>query len=299
MTNSFITQLSDGLADAIAAAAVGTVRVDARQRIPATGFVWSSDGVIVTSNHVVRRDAQIQVGLPDGSEHPATLVGRDPSTDIAILKLNTSGLTVLERAESASLRVGQLALAVGRPTKNIQASLGMITALGESWRTGAGGIVDRYLQTDVIMYPGFSGGALINVSGQLIGMNSSELIRGANAAIPTITLNRVVGTLLAHGKVRRGYLGVSTQTVRLPETLRATAGQEVGLLVVGVESNSPADQSGLTLGDTIIQFAGTPTYSHDDLLSLLTSDRVGKSALAQILRGGQLIQLDLLIGEKI
>ena len=293
-----LSQFSEGLAGAVATAGVGVVRVDARRRMPASGLVWSADGLIVTSNHVVRADSGIQVGLADGRSVSATLVGRDPTTDLAVLRAAAGDLPLLGRVDSADLRVGHFVLALGRPGKSIQATLGIISALGESWRTGGGGVIDRYLQTDVVMYPGFSGGPLVDVNGRVVGLNSSALARGVSVSIPMGTLNRVVGSLVSDGKVKRGYLGISTQAVRLPQALQDELGQETGLLIVAVEAGSPADESGLVLGDTIVQFANQAVRSHDDLISLLTGDRVGKSAPAQILRGGALQLVDVLIGER-
>ncbi|MCA9939554.1 MAG: trypsin-like peptidase domain-containing protein [Anaerolineales bacterium] len=293
-----LSQFSEGLAGAVATAGVGVVRVDARRRMPASGLVWSADGLIVTSNHVVRADSGIQVGLADGRSVSATLVGRDPTTDLAVLRAAAGDLPLLGRVDSADLRVGHFVLALGRPGKSIQATLGIISALGESWRTGGGGVIDRYLQTDVVMYPGFSGGPLVDVNGRVVGLNSSALARGVSVSIPMGTLNRVVGSLVSDGKVKRGYLGISTQAVRLPQALQDELGQETGLLIVSVEAGSPADESGLVLGDTIVQFANQAVRSHDDLISLLTGDRVGKSAPAQILRGGALQLVDVLIGER-
>lgn len=291
-------QLSEGLAGAVATAGAGVVRVEARRRMPATGLIWAADGLIVTSNHVVRADSGIQVGLADGRVVAAALVGRDPTTDLAVLRAEAGDLPVLERVDAADLRVGQFALALGRPGKTVQATLGIVSALGDGWRTGGGGVIDRYLQTDVIMYPGFSGGPLVDAKGRVLGLNSSALARGVSVSIPAGTLNRVVALLVSDGKVKRGYLGVSTQAVRLPQAVRDEVGQETGLLIVAVEAGSPADQSGLVLGDTIVKFAGISVRSHDDLVALLSGDRVGKSAPADILRGGTLQVIDVLIGER-
>ena len=178
------------------------------------------------------------------------------------------------------------------------ATLGVISALGGSWRTPAGGEIDRYLQTDVVMYPGFSGGPLVGSTGQFIGLNTSALLRGVSLTVPATTLKSVVETLLAHGRVRRGYLGVGAQPVRLPGALAGQAGQETGLLLVSVESGSPAEKGGLLLGDTIITFDGQPVRHLDDLLSLLSGDRVGKAVPVRILRGGQIQQQTVTVGEQ-
>jgi S1-C subfamily serine protease len=297
MTN-VLTDLSAALAQTVADAGAAVVRVEGRRRIPATGIVWTADGTILTAHHVVSRDEGIQIGLPDGSTVAATLAGRDPSTDLAVLKADASGLTPLTEANKQDIAVGHFALALGRPGKTVQATLGIISALGQGWRTMRGGQVDSYLQTDVVMYPGFSGGPLVSANGHLLGLNTSHLAQGVSLAIPTPTLARVADSLLAHGRVKRGYLGVSTQRARLPEALRGQLGQKSGLLIVSVEADSPADKGGLTMGDTILGVADTAVHSHDDLLGQLTGDRVGQAVPIKILRGGQLQTLDVTIGER-
>lgn len=292
-----LSTLSDGLAAAVEAAGRSTVRVDARERMPASGIVWSDDGLIVTAHHVVQRDEEISVGLPDGSSATATLVGRDPSTDVALLRVDAR-LVPAPWIDAAELKVGNLALALGRPGRTVQATLGIVSALGEGWRTGAGGAVDRYLQTDVVMYAGFSGGPLVDVAGQVVGLNSSALARGVSVSLPASTVRRVVEALLAHGKVRRGYLGVSTQRVRLPANLAQQLGQETGLLIAAVVPGSPAEQSNLFLGDTIVAVAGAAVHQHDDLLARLSGDWVGQSVTIRLVRGGQIIEAPVVIGDR-
>ena len=295
--SSVLINLSDGLAAAVETAGQSTVRIEARRRMPASGIAWSADGLIITADHVVEQDEAIVVGLPDGQTATATLVGRDPTTDLAVLRANIA-LQPPAWVEPEDLRVGQLALALGRPGQSVQATLGIISALGEGWRTAAGGAIDRYLQTDVVMYAGFSGGPLVNVAGQVVGLNSSALLRGVSPAIPAPTLRRVAATLLAHGRVRRAYLGVSTQRVRLPAGLAEQVGQETGLLVGSVVPGSPAEQGGLFLGDTIVAVAGELVRHHDDLLAKLSGDRVGQSVSIRIVRGGQVQDIAILLGER-
>ena len=209
--------------------------------MPASGIVWSSDGTIVTAHHVIERDDSIEVGLPDGGTAPATLAGRDPTTDIAVLRASAAGLAEPRWRGADSLRVGNIVLALGRPGKNVLATMGIVSALGESWRTPAGGRLDRYLQTDVVMYPGFSGGPLVDSQGSVVGLNTSALSRGAALAVPFGTLGRVVEALLSRGRIRHGYLGVGAQPARLPNSLAKELGQETGLLLVSVEAGSPAE----------------------------------------------------------
>jgi len=292
-----LVNLSNALADTVAQAGQGVVRIEARRRLPASGIVWSADGVIVTAHHVVERDDNITIGLANGESVPATLVGRDPSTDLAVLRAQTNGLTVLGRDSFDGLRVGHLVLALGRPGKDVLSTLGIVSALGDSWKSSMGGTVDRYLQTDVAMYPGFSGGPLVDAAGKLLGLNTSAL-RDVSLTIPTPTLDRVVSSLLTHGKVKQGYLGIGAQPVRLPTAFREQLGQETGLLVASVETDSPAEKSGLLLGDTLVAFDGGAVRHMDDLAGLLAGDKIGKALPAKIIRGGQLHDMQVTIGER-
>jgi S1-C subfamily serine protease len=293
-----LRDLSHALAATVKAAGPAVVRLESRRRLPATGIIWSDEGIIVSAHHVVRRDENIRVGLPDGQTVPVALLGRDPTTDLAVLRAEATGLTAATWVSADELRVGHLVLALGRPGQTVQATLGIVSALGQSWRTPAGGQVDRYLQTDVVMYPGFSGGPLVSATGQVLGLNTSALLRGVSLAVPFATVGRVVETLLAHGRVRRGYLGIGVQPVRLPEDLAEQIEQETGLLLVQVKAGSPAEQEGLLLGDTIVALDGQPVTHHDALLALLTGDRVGASVPVRIVRAGQIQELQIIIGER-
>lgn len=293
-----LTSFSDALAGAVEAAGPSVVRVEARRRLPASGVVWSADGLIGTAHQVVEQDDNIGIGLADGRTLTATLVGRDPTTDIALLRAGGSGLSVPAWVNADALHVGHFALALGRPGAGIMATLGIVSALKKDWRTPAGGQLDHYLQTDALMYPGFSGGPLVDSSGRFIGLNTSAVLRGITLSIPSATIRRVADALLAHGRIKRGYLGVTAQTVRLPTPLASQLGQETGLLLGAVESGSPAERSGLFMGDTIVSLAGHPTRHLDDLLALLTGDRVGQSTPVRIVRGGQLVEVQAVVGEQ-
>lgn len=291
-----LQNLSNDLAATVEAANRSLVRVEGRRRMAASGIIWSDNGLIVTANHVVERDENIGVGLPNGAVVNASVVGRDHTTDIAILKVQANELTPAAWATDA--KVGHLVLAVGRPDAGVQATLGVVSAVGESWRTGAGGMIDQYLQTDVVMYPGFSGGALVTAGGQMLGMNTSGLANGVSLTIPAVTLQRVAQALQAHGRVRRGFLGVSAQPVRLPAPVAAQVQQETGLLLAAVEQGSPADQGGLYLGDTLVALDGQAVRHMDDLMAILSGDRVGKAVTAKIVRGGQVHETSVTIGER-
>lgn len=295
----FLSNLSDALAGTVRTVGPGVVRVEGRRRLPASGIAWSADGVVVTAHHVLRQDENIKLGLPDGQTASASLIGRDPTTDLAVLRAEGASLTPPAWAELDTLAVGHLVLALGRPGQTVQATLGIISALSQkSWRTPAGGQLERYLQTDVVMYPGFSGGPLVNSASQVVGLNTSALLRGVSLTVPIPALHRVVESLLKYGRVQRGYLGVSTQSVRLPAALAQQLGQETGLLLVAVEPDSPAEQGGLLLGDTIVALDDNDVRHHDDLLAQLSADRVGTTASLQVVRGGELQTLKVIIGER-
>ncbi len=289
--STVLPDFSEALADTVSAAADGLVRVEGRERLPATGIVWDAGGLILTAHHVLERDDNINVGFQDGETVAAELLGRDPATDLALLRTPKQGSKTPSWAEPESLRVGHLALSLGRPGANVRATLGIVSALGKAWRTPAGGLVDRYLQTDTVMYPGFSGGPLVDAQGRFVGLNSSALVRGVSITVPAPTLDRVVRDLRDHGSVRRAYLGVGAQPIRLPDAVAKELGQDIGLLLVSVEQGSAAEQGGLFLGDTLVSLGGNAVRNLDDLFSSLDGDRIGKPLVVRILRGGQLVEL--------
>ena len=293
-----LTDLSEALAAAVEKAARSIVTVDARRRFGASGIVWTADGIIVTADHVVERDENITVTLPGGTEAAATIVGRDPGSDIAVLKVEKTGLTPIEHGQAA--KVGNLALAVGRPAGGEPgASFGVVGAVGGAWRTFRGGTVDGYLRSDTTFYPGFSGGPLVDGAGRALGLNSSRLGRGSGMTVPIAAVATVVEALRTSGKIRRGYLGIGSQAAQLPEALAASlGGQASGLLIVGVEPGSPADSAGLLLGDILVAMGGTPLTETDDLQGQLGPDSVGKAVPAVILRGGERREITITVGER-
>ncbi len=298
MAGEALVTLSDALASAVETAGPSIVRVEGRRRLPASGVVWSADGLIITAHHVVEQDENIGIGLADGRTVTATLVGRDPTTDLALLRAPASDLGLPAWVSGESLHVGHLALALGRPGHSVMATLGIISALKKDWRTPAGGQLDYYVQTDALMYPGFSGGPLVSVAGQFVGLNTSAMLRDVTLTIPAATIRRVADALLQHGRVKRGYLGVGAQTVRLPSTIAEQVGQETGLLLGSVEAGSPADRSGLFMGDTLLSLDGQRTAHLDDLVAALSGDRVGQIVPVRVLRGGQVTEVKVLVGEQ-
>ena len=299
-SSSLLASVSDELAGAVERAGAAVVTVDGRRRHPASGIVWSADGLIATANHVVERDEEIEIGLPDGRSVAAELVGRDPGSDLALLRIAASDVTPLARSD-VEPRVGHIALAIARPgPSGVMASLGVVSAVGGPLRFRGGASLDRYVQADVAMLPGFSGGPLVDSVGNLIGLNSSTLGRAGQLTVLAATIDATVATLLQHGRVRRGYLGVGAQGVRLPETLARALdnGQELGLLIVSVEAGGPADTAGLMLGDVILAVDGAAVGQVEQLQEQLAGDRVGKSIPIRIARGGEPREIAVTVGER-
>jgi S1-C subfamily serine protease len=291
-----LAALSNDLASAVERSAAATVRVNARRRLPASGIIWST-GVVLTTDHVIEREEEITVGLPDGREVPATLAARDPGTDLAILRADT-GLTAIEQGPLPG--VGSLVLAVARPDADgPQATLGVVSAIAGPARTWRGGNLDRFIRSDAILYPGFSGGPLVDAAGRAIGINSSYLARGSGIAIPVEIAARVVEALLSHGRVQRGYLGISSQQVTLPaQSATKAGGQTTGLLIVRIEPGSAAEQGGMMLGDILIGMGDQTVGDVDDLQRLLGATAVGNTSPVRVLRGGEPRDLSVTVGER-
>lgn len=286
MTN--LQDLSNGLADVVANITPSIIRVEGRKRIAATGVVWQS-GVIVTASHVIRRDGDLTVGLGDGATATASLVGRDEQNDIAVLR--TEATTHPAKLADSPARVGNIILALGRPGEGVQATFGVISAIGTGRNEGV-------IQTDVTMYPGFSGGPLVDVQGAIHGMNTSGFRSGVSIAISTAVIQNTVDMLLAHGKMKHGWLGVGSQVVRLPEAVAESLGQETGLILVSVEAGSPAEQGGLLIGDVLVHIDGEAITHIDALMSALRGNRIGQTVPVKVLRGGALTDLSVTISEK-
>jgi S1-C subfamily serine protease len=297
MSNPF-TDFSNGLTSAVEKGGASTVLVDARKRYPASGIAYAED-LVLTADHVVTREENIKVTLPDGRTLDAALAGRDPGSDLALLRLAEKALTPAQTSDA--VKVGQLVLALGRPNeRGVQASWGIVTAINGPARTHRGGLLDEFIQTETTPYPGFSGGPLINTEGEVLGLNTSGLTRGSSLTIPVKVAWRIAEALARHGSVRRGYLGVRTQPVEIPEAARKALEREqaTGLLVLWLEENGPAQKGGLFVGDTIIAVGGQPVSDPDDLFFALHSETVGKSIAVEILRGGKPETVHVTVGER-
>lgn len=288
--------LSGPLTAAVDRAGPAVLRL-ARRPYPASATVWdAAAGLVVTTRHAVAGQEAVRLTLPGGEEREAQVVGTDPGTDLALLRTDPAGLTGLELAELDELKVGELTLALARPGQSVRASLRIVGVLGPEVRTPYGGRLERYIETDRALPRGFSGGPLVDLEGRLVGIDTAGLLRGADIAVPAATVKRVAGELLAHGAIRRGYLGVAVQRVRLPDDLAGSLGQKSGALVIRVDPDSPAARSGLVLGDTLVSLDGQAIGGPDRLRELLADRRAGTLA-ARIVRGGALSDLQLEVGE--
>jgi S1-C subfamily serine protease len=283
-----LSRFSQELADAVERVGRSTVAIHARRRIPTTGVLWR-DGVIATTHHTVERDEDVTVSLPDGSRVEAELLGRDPGTDLAVLRVAAGAHRAAEHGDAATLRPGHLVLAIGRAWEHgPTASLGVVSAVAGEWRTRHGSRLDRLLRLDLRIHDGFSGGPLTDGSGRVYGINSSALARGAALTIPASTVDRVVDDLLSHGRVRRGYLGIGMQPVRLGPELRAAFpwSGETGLMLVSVAPGSPAAEAGLLLGDVLVGVDDAPVRDPAELASFLGAERIGTTMRLHLLRAG-------------
>jgi len=298
---STLRSLSNDLAGAVERAGAATVAVNARNRVASTGVHWRQ-GIIVTADHTIERDENITVTFADGTIAEATLAGRDPNTDIAVLRLTAeANAAVAQIGDAESLKVGHLALALGRTgNSGIAASLGAISAVGGAWNTGRGGQIDQFIRADVTYYPGFSGGPLVDAAGQIVGINTSGLSRSMGLTIPVATVNRVVDALLTKGRIARGYLGVSLQPVRLPDALKTALGSDasVGLIAVSVEDGGPAAQAGMMIGDILVALGGQNMEDTETVQGLLSPDKVGTQVAARVARGGAPVDFTITVGER-
>jgi serine protease DegQ len=288
---SVLAGLSQDLSATVEQVGRSVVAINARRRIPSSGVVWRP-GVVVAASHTISRDEDITVVLASGRSAAATLAGRDPTTDLAVLRLEEAAVPPVERGQDGDLQVGRLVLALGRPGPGITASLGIISAVGGEWRTWQGGRVDRFVRLDLAIYDGFSGGPLVEAGGKVLGLNTSGLSRAMALALPVSTVDRVTDQLLASGRVSRGYLGLAVQPVRLPEPLG------LGLVVVKLEAGGPAEKAGVLLGDILTALDGRELSDPGDILGALGSERVGTAIQLQLLRGGEPRTLQATVGER-
>ena len=282
---SALAALSNDIATTVERVASGVVAVEGRARIGSSGFYIRPD-LILTADHALESD-EIEIVRANGETETATIAGRDPSTDLALLRVENAGVP-LEFAPPDALRVGAIVLAVARDDDgDLAATMGVISAVGDAWRTWHGGDIDRFIRPDLSLYPRFSGSPLVDVSGRVIGLNTGGLSRRQTLTVPASTIERVVDALLTRGgRIPRGYLGVALQ------------GVQGGVIVLGVEPKSPADQGGLIVGDIITAIGGKAVEDADDVHAQLGAGTVGKQLALDVRRGGSPHQVQVTVGER-
>ncbi len=289
--------LSNQMADAVERVSSALVLVNGRQRQPASGVVYATD-LVITADHVLEREEDLTIQSHDGRTVPVQFVGRDPSTDLAVLRATDLGIEPATSATDAA-RVGQLVMAVGRNTsEGPMASAGIVSAVGGPLRTGRGATLERYIRTDATPYPGFSGGPLIDAQGNVLGITTTGLVNGVALAVPVSIAWSIADTLAQQGYIKRGYLGISSQLVRLPEVQRGGRTQDHGLLIVKVDDDSPAQKGGLMLGDILVGLDGKTINDTEDLQAVLVHNRVGKTIPLEVIRGNTLQTLQITVGQR-
>jgi S1-C subfamily serine protease len=294
---SLLRTLSDQMADAVEKVSPALVQVNGRQRQPGSGLIIGPD-LVLTANHVIERNDNLTIQLHDQRTLPAQFVGRDRGSDLALLRVSDLHTTPATPS-TIEARVGQLTVALGRSnSEGPMASVGIISAIGGPLRTGTGTVLERYIRTDAIPYPGFSGGPLIDTAGHVIGILTTGLANGVPLAIPHAIAQRIADTLAQYGHIKRGYLGMASQLVQIPAAQRGNRSQEQGLLVVSVEDDTPARRAGLLVGDIVLTIDGQTINDFEDLHLTLNGERVGKAVPVEIIRGGTLQTLSVTIGQR-
>ena len=288
--------VSDQMADAVERVGPAIVQVNGRPRRPASGVVYAPT-LVLAADHAVEREDDLTVETAAGAALPAQVAGRDPASDLIVLRVPGLGAEVARQAATPA-RVGQFVLAVGRPGgRELMASIGIVSATGGPART-RGGLLEQYIRTDATPYPGFSGGALIDVRGAVLGILTTGLTGGAALAVPAALAWGLAETLARQGHVPRGWLGIGSQPVRIPAGQRGGRAHERGLLVVELVPESPAARGGLLLGDILVAVDGRPVEDGEALQALLGRERVGRAIAVQVLRGGTPLALDVTVGQR-
>ncbi len=284
---------------------IDTVRNDQNKNMPGntgSGFFFSSDGLLFTNSHVAAKGMEYKVTLHDGTEAKGTLVGDDPDSDVAILKVTANGYTQAKLGNISDLQIGQLVIAIGNPL-GFQHTIttGIISALGRTLRTQTGRLIDNVIQTDAALNPGNSGGPLIDWEGKVVGVNTATIMGAQNLcfAISINTAQNIAEQLMRYGKVKRAYLGIIMQTVDLvPRMIQMhDLKNKKGIFVTNLEPSSPAEKAGILAGDIIVSFSENRTETSDDLFRLLTGDKIGEFQYIVVLRGNQKLELRITPGE--
>jgi S1-C subfamily serine protease len=300
MANSIMETISNEFAAAAEKAGSNVVAVHARRWMPTSGIEWKR-GVVVTVHHGVQRDEDIKVLLDGGRAVSAKLAGRDPSTDIAVLRIEEGSSGAPQLGDSTSLRLGHLVLALGRTRRgDLVASSGIIGGISGEWRNRHGGNLDQHIRLDLALYPGFSGGPLLNARGEVIGVNTRGLGHGRAVTVPVATVNRVVEQLLEKGHIARPYLGVAMQPVKVPENMRSKLPAETrgGLLVMHVENSGPAEKAGVMLGDVLFEVSGKTVEHVDAIQDSLATAKIGDVLQIRLIRAGEIKAVSVALGER-
>jgi S1-C subfamily serine protease len=294
-----LVALSEHIASTVEQVAQSILSVHARHRFESSGVHWSPE-IVVTADHALRRDEGIRVTLPDGSKADAEVVGRDPGTDLAVLRVKGLGIPVTSKDENPVGTPGSIVLAVGRSKDSAVAAFGVISNISGPSQTWRGGRLDQVVRLELSLHPAGAGGAVVGASGKLIGIATPALSRVSVFAIPLSTVTRVTDSLLAHGRVPRGYLGVGLQPIAIPEHLRSKLklASSTGLIAISVENEGPAGQAGMSIGDVLLELGGRATQRTENVQEVLSSEAVGKKIEARILRGGNLVELPITIAER-
>jgi S1-C subfamily serine protease len=300
MANSILETISSEFSSAAEKVGGSVVAVQARRWLPTSGIEWKK-GVVVTVHHGVQRDEDIKVLLDGGHAISAKLVGRDPRTDIAVIRIEERSSSAPQLGDSTNLRLGHLVLALGRTRRgDLVASSGIIGGISGEWRNRRGGQLDQHIRLDLALYPGFSGGPLLNARGEVVGINTRGLAHGRAVTVPAATVNRVVEELLEKGHIARPYLGIAMQPVEVPENMRSKLPSQtrVGLIVVDVENDGPAEKAGMLLGDVLFEVGGESVEHVDAIQDSLATAKVGDVLQIRVIRAGEIKPVSIKLGER-
>jgi S1-C subfamily serine protease len=297
---SVLETLSNDFAAAAEAVGNSVAAIYGRRWMPSSGIQWRK-GFIVTAHHTIRREEDITVVAAGGKSFKANLAGRDPSTDLAILKVSEESALPIPVFGDGGLKLGHVVLALGRSRgSNLVASAGIVGGISGEWEPRRGGRVDQHIRLSLELYPGFSGGPLVNAQGKVVGINTRGLSRGRAVTIPLATVNRIVDELIEKGHIAKPYLGLAMQPVAVPESLRGKApgAGNSAVLVVHVEPAGPADKAGVLLGDVVVELQGKPVEDTGDIQQLLGSAKIGDTVAATVLRGGAPVKLSITLADR-
>lgn len=290
-----LVKLNEDIRSLVEKAGDSVVEVRARRGAPSSGVTWPGEGLLITALHTVEEDEGIEIRTARGESFPAEIAGRDPSTGIALLRAKNTNFSIAPWGDTARLEPGEVLVLVAASGSGRRVSLATASVVSGEWTTDQGGRIHRYLEVDTRLFPGFSGSLLLSAEGRAIALNTAGLRRRTPLAIPIESLRLVVERLLKHGDVRRGFLGITTYPIRLPDSVKS---QRTGLLVLSVQEGSPAEKAGLYLGDVLLAIDGRSVDSPAALLSLLGEDQIGKALEARILRTGKEEPVSVVVGSR-